>query len=147
MASLLRAWDEPTPRTKTEQTRLQLLDKWEETIGQDTPQFMRQEVLFLAGLNDSEWRWVEMHRFVEGTVLQGETYRRYTVKEVRAIRMAVRIKRQNAKRTRKLSARALSNHIHLAVNGFLGRSPIQDQTPLDLAVLAGPDRNEEAPSA
>ena len=138
MATVMKVeWAEPAPRTRVEAERLALLDRWTASLGSDSvPHFLRQEVMVLAGIKDSDWRWLEYNRFVEGTVLPDESYRRYSVKEIRAIRLAIRLKKGNVRRSNKLSPRALSNFIKLEVNLFLSRPPIQATLPLDIAEAA-----------
>ena len=115
-------WHEPAPRTKKEQDRLEKLHRYETMIGDSEPIFLRAVVMELAGMTDSDWRWQEYtkNRFIEGAVLPGSKYRKYSVHEVRAIRLALRLKRQGVR-----------NHmIKVEVNQFMSRPPVQATLPL-----------------
>jgi len=131
MAKVHYPWDEPRPRSRAEEQRLRSLQAMAELVGDQTPVYRRADVMELAGLTDADWSWaVTYNRFVEGTIPEGETYRRFSVREVRALRMAKRLRR-----------RGVRNHlIKVIVNQYLNQGPEQATLPLDGPLDDNPPR-------
>jgi len=133
MATALRyPWDEPRPRSRIEEQRLASLQEHERLMGADTPIFRRSDVMELAGLSDADWSWaVTYNKFVTGTEdprlsrpdrsSTRRAYRLFSVREVRALRMAKRLRAQGVR-----------NHlIKVYVNQYLNRPPVQATFPVD----------------